>query len=259
MDGVMKAILLTTFVALIAGAAPGENSPSPIQPAGNAAKVADAVRAADAAFWRAYNRCDATTMARGFTEDAEFYHDKTGLTVTRPAIVRSIMDGPCADPAALQLRREPVAGSERYYALAGGFAILSGEQRFLSRTRGGPLQHDGIARYVEIWQATPQGWQMRRVLSFDHRADVPHLTPVAVSQKYLSTLTGAYLGDPSGPMQVRVEDGDLHVKSGNADFRLVPVAENVFGTSDRWLTFTFDGHRLVIREDGNIAATGLKK
>ena len=254
----MNAIWFTTIIALSAGTAAVENPRSPSETAENVTTVANAVRAADAAFWRAYNLCDATAMARRFTTDAEFYHDETGLTITRPAIVRSIMAGPCADPAALQLRREAVAGSERYYALAGGFAMLSGEQRFLSSAKGGPMQHNGIARYVEIWQATSQGWQMRRVLSYDHRADVPQLTPIPVSRDYLTTLTGTYRGDPSGPMQVRLVDGTLNMKSGNADFDLVPIAKNVFGTPDRWLSFTFDGSRLVVREDGKIVATGLK-
>ncbi|MQS40410.1 nuclear transport factor 2 family protein [Xanthomonas translucens pv. translucens] len=64
-----------------------------------------AVRAADARYWQAYNACDMRAMGELLTDDAEFYHDKTGLTASKPAVLHSLRNGPCA------ARRSPPACS----------------------------------------------------------------------------------------------------------------------------------------------------
>ena len=43
-----------------------------------------AVRDADARYWRMFNACDLPAMDELFTDDVEFYHDRTGLTSPRP-------------------------------------------------------------------------------------------------------------------------------------------------------------------------------
>jgi hypothetical protein len=58
-----------------------------------------AVWAADDAYWRAYNACDLTAMRPLLAPDAEFFHDKTGLTTTREGIVDSLRKGGAARPA----------------------------------------------------------------------------------------------------------------------------------------------------------------
>jgi ketosteroid isomerase-like protein len=213
------------------------------------------VRAANDAFWAAFNRCDAAAMAPAFTEDVEFYHDKTGLTATRAAVVKSMVDGPCGDPAHIRVRREAVAGSERFDPLAGGYALLTGEHRFLSSKDGGDFHHDGIARYIELWQQTDAGWRMRRVVSYDHHPERPDLHPVAVPAQQLAALAGTYGGDPSGPIIVTLAGDHLTVASGHAVFDLVPLGGDRFGVADRWLEFTFADGRLEVREEGKLVAT----
>ena len=56
-----------------------------------------AVRAADARYWQAFNGCDFDAMGGLLTADVEFYHDKTGLTVGRQAVLDSLRNGPCAN------------------------------------------------------------------------------------------------------------------------------------------------------------------
>ena len=123
---------------------------------------------AEADFWKAFNSCDAAAMANFFTADAEFYHDITGLTSTRERVVASMMTGPCSNPADQRLRREAVAGTERFNLLAGGYAMLSGQQRFFA---GADRAQNSIAGYVEIWQKTDAGWQMKRVVSYAHETE----------------------------------------------------------------------------------------
>jgi ketosteroid isomerase-like protein len=126
------------------------------------------VRAADAAFWQAFNRCDEAAMRRLLAPDVEFYHDKTGLTASRTAVTRSLMKGPCGTPG-LHVRREAVADSISYDPVPGYGAILTGRHRFYARNGGGPERLDGEARFAVVWQSTGGQWRMRRILSYAHR------------------------------------------------------------------------------------------
>src|SRR5690606_10699892 len=88
-----------------------------------------AIRAADARYWQAYNACDFDVMDGLLTDDIEFYHDVTGLTAGKAAVLESLRKGPCGRPA-MRLRREAVVESVRFDPLAGGFGLLSGTHRF---------------------------------------------------------------------------------------------------------------------------------
>lgn len=216
------------------------------------------VRAADQAFWAAFNACDAGAMAAYFTPDAEFYHDKTGLTVTRAGVVASLVKGPCADPRQLRLRRQAVAGTLAWHPLAGGYAMLTGQHRFLVSYGGKPEQHDSVAGYVEAWAKTAAGWQMRRVLSYDHRSDAPQLTPHPIAAARLKRFAGTYRSTDGGVITVERTGDHLVVRSGRAAFALVPLGEGSFGTEGRWLCFNFSGEQIVIVEEGQVVASGRK-
>ncbi|HEY3521825.1 MAG TPA: nuclear transport factor 2 family protein, partial [Rhodanobacteraceae bacterium] len=140
-----------------------------------AADVETAVRQADARYWQAYNACDMATMGALLTDDVEFYHDKTGLTTTRRGVLDSLRKGPCGTPG-MHLRREAVPGSVRYYPLAGGFAILTGEHRFYVSESGKPEHLDGHADFTIVWQSVDGQWQMRRILSYSH-GPAPYTPP----------------------------------------------------------------------------------
>ncbi|AQR72356.1 nuclear transport factor 2 family protein [Sphingomonas sp. LM7] len=126
-----------------------------------------AVRAADTSFWAAFNACDAKTMDRFFTDDVEFYHDRTGLTAGRAVVVASLINGPCGTPG-LHVRREGVARTLRYDPVPRTGAILTGEHRFYAKQGAASEQLDGQASFANIWVRDGSGWKMRRVLSYAH-------------------------------------------------------------------------------------------
>lgn len=126
-----------------------------------------AVRAADASFWSAFNACDAKAMDRLFTDDIEFYHDRTGLTAGRTAVVASLVSGPCGTPG-LHLRRDGVAGTLRYDPVPRTGAILTGEHRFYAKRGAAPEELDGQASFANVWVRQGDAWKMRRVLSYAH-------------------------------------------------------------------------------------------
>lgn len=215
-----------------------------------------AVRGADQAFWAAFNGCDQTGMAERFTSDVEFYHDKTGLTQSRRAVTASMFAGPCAHPTALRVRREAIVGTDRFYPLADGFAVLEGEHRFLATHSGQSERHDSKARYFELWQRDDaKSWRMRRVVSFDHRADQPSLVSTPLSATEAQHYLGSYLAADGSAMVVS-DKGGLTLRSGNAVFPLVRLAAGRFGTPGRWLEFQFDGDSLTVVEEGQQVAQG---
>jgi hypothetical protein len=61
--------------------------------------------------------------------DVEFYHDKTGATISRDAVATSFMNGPCGTKG-LHVRRELVARSLSYDPVPEFGAILTGQHRF---------------------------------------------------------------------------------------------------------------------------------
>lgn len=128
----------------------------------------DGVLAADAAFWRAFNQCDAEAMGKLLADDIEFYHDRTGLTQGRRAVVRSLMKGPCGTPG-LHVRREVVADSVAVDPVPDHGAIVTGIHRFYARQGHATERLDGGARFAVVWHKTGRRWEMRRVLSYAHR------------------------------------------------------------------------------------------
>ena len=222
--------------------------------AGDAADVRDA----DARFWRAYNACDLPAMGALLTDDVEFYHDRTGLTASRTAVVESLRKGPCGEPA-MRLRREAVAGSVQFHPLAGGYAILSGRHRFFVRPEGEPERLDGEAGFTDVWKADAGRWRMHRILSFDHGAPayVPPATHLSLPADALAQLAGRYRGERVGEIVVTAEADGLRLVAGPMTVRLRAQAPDLFFALERDLRFRFDrpggdarSRRLTVLEHG---------
>mgnify|MGYP000612992128 CR=1 FL=1 len=121
----------------------------------------------DSLFWQAYNTCDVPGMAQFLSEDLEFYHDKSGLTAPKKALVAGMKTGLCGN-ADLHLRREAVKGTVEVFPLHNYGAILSGEHVFYVVPKGKEEYLDGIAKFTHVWRYEGGKWTMARVLSYDH-------------------------------------------------------------------------------------------
>ena len=192
-------------------------------------------------------------MAALFTKDVEFYHDRTGLNAGRAQVAASMMRGPCADSKA-SLRREAVADTIRFDSLAGGFALLSCEHRFLLTSQGKPELPSGLARFTSIWQRVGGAWQMRRIVSYAHGPDLPKLVAVPISSEALAHLAGDYAGEGGATEHVRVNGGVLTLASGGADFKLTPIGLGRFGVTDRLVQFVFADDTVAVIENGTTVA-----
>jgi hypothetical protein len=119
-------------------------------------------------FDAAFVACDAQKTSSLFTDDVEFYHDRTGfesgqqVRETFQRLTRSC-------PRDRGITRELVEGSLQVYPMKDYGAVQMGVHRFVER--GAPTST--VAKFVHLWQKKDGAWRISRVLSFDHRDAKP--------------------------------------------------------------------------------------
>jgi len=122
------------------------------------------IRAADTQFWAAFNACDREGMTAWLDPAVEFYHDKTGATVSRERVAASFMDGPCGSKD-LHMRRAPIAASLHYDPIPGYGGMLTGRHRFYARSGDQPEKLTTEARFAVVWHQAGDRVLISRVLS----------------------------------------------------------------------------------------------
>ncbi|HQZ97236.1 MAG TPA: nuclear transport factor 2 family protein [Pyrinomonadaceae bacterium] len=134
-------------------------------------RLNETILAKDAAFWRAYNKCDISAFGPMFTDDVEFFHDKGGPTIGHENFMNALKNGLCGDPNS-HLRRVAVERTVQVFPLENGKviygAIISGEHVFYVNQKGKPEFLDGRARFLQLWLLNEGVWKMARILSYDH-------------------------------------------------------------------------------------------
>lgn len=143
------------FALALTGASAAQAAPLSAQD-----PVYRAVAAADAAVFGASNRCDLDTFASYFTDDLEFYHDQSGLSVGKADLVQKTRDNICG-----KMVRELVPGTMKVFPLPGYGALEMGTHRFL---HPGDPDNVGQADFLHIWQFRGGHWKISRVISYDH-------------------------------------------------------------------------------------------
>lgn len=120
------------------------------------------VAALDTALFDAYNHCDLEKLSSLVSEDLEFYHDQTGLSVGRQNFIDAIRNNICG-----KVTRELVAGTLEVYPLRGYGAVEIGVHRF---HHPGDAGNVGEAKFITLWQNKDGVWKITRAISFDHHA-----------------------------------------------------------------------------------------
>ena len=224
-----------------------------------------AVRAADAAFWKAYNTCDIPTTGDFFTDGIEFYHDKGGLTKSRADLVESIKKNICGNPNQ-RVRREAVAGSVQFYPMAGNRALLVGDHKFYITEPGKPEYLTGQAKFDDLWEFADGHWRMSRVFSYSH-GGVPYTPPEAITlpAQTLAKLVGRYSSKQSGDVDIAIDGEQLKLTTGSQSFALSALSPTQFFVKERDLRFEFSApasgavDRIFVRENGNVVDALLRK
>ena len=118
----------------------------------------------DSKVFDAYNHCDLKTFGEFFSDDVEFYHDKSGLMTSREAIVDATRRNICH-----KVRRELV-GNIEVYPIKDYGAIEIGTHKFCQLESG---KCEGTGKFFHIWRYKNGQWQLTRVVSYDHQPIAP--------------------------------------------------------------------------------------
>jgi Domain of unknown function (DUF4440) len=119
------------------------------------------VQSLDTKLFDAYNHCDLATLGAMVSDDLEFYHDKTGLSVGKAPFLAAIKQNICG-----KVERTLVPGSMEVYPLKGYGAVEIGVHRFHHPSH--PEDGIGEAKFITIWQNKNGVWKVTRAISYDH-------------------------------------------------------------------------------------------
>ena len=139
------------------------------------AALREEVRIADDRFFTLYfdARCHPQEVRAMLADDFEMYHDKGGVVATNAEQFMADYAKACAAraaPDAWRSRRELVAESLVVDPVPGFGAIEDGDHRFYERRGDGAERLAGLAHFTQLWVRDKDGWKLKRVFSFAHRA-----------------------------------------------------------------------------------------
>jgi len=118
------------------------------------------IQSLDTKLFDAYNHCDLTTLGAMVSDDLEFYHDQTGLSVGKEPFVAAIKQNICG-----KVQRELLLGTLEVYPLKGYGAVEIGIHRFHHPDNP---ENVGDAKFVMLWQNKEGVWKVTRVISYNH-------------------------------------------------------------------------------------------
>jgi predicted acetyltransferase len=95
------------------------------------------------------------------SDDLEFYHDQTGLSVGKAPFLAAIKQNICG-----KVQRVLLQDTLEVHPLKGYGAVEIGVHRF--HHPGHPEDGVGDARFVTLWQNKDGVWRVTRVISYDH-------------------------------------------------------------------------------------------
>jgi hypothetical protein len=122
------------------------------------------IQSLDAKLFDAYNHCDLEKFGSLLADDLEFYHDKSGLTSGRQALVEGVKNNICG-----KVTRELVPGTLEVYPIANYGAVEIGVHRF-HHPGYETAESIGEAKFIHLWQNKDGVWKITRVISFDHHS-----------------------------------------------------------------------------------------
>jgi Domain of unknown function (DUF4440) len=118
----------------------------------------DSIAHMDSVYFTAYNNCDMATQAAIYSDSLEFYHDGSGLSTSKQAILTAIKENICG-----KVTRVLVKGSLEVYPLPNFGAVEIGLHRFINHQ-----ENDHISppeRFILVWRNRNGKWQISRVIS----------------------------------------------------------------------------------------------
>lgn len=104
------------------------------------------IQSLDAKLFDAYNHCDLQKFGSLLADDLEFYHDKSGLSSGRQALVEGVKNNICD-----KVTRELLPGTLEVYPIANYGAVEIGIHRF-HHPGHESTESIGEAKFIHLWQ-----------------------------------------------------------------------------------------------------------
>jgi len=160
-DGTMRGV--RTDDAAMGGPA------TPHDPSTSGALFDELARMDSLVFDAGFVACDTHRINALFTDDVEFYHDRTGFH--SGAQVRADFARLAATcPRGRGITRELIPGTLRVYPINDYGAVQMGMHRFVEKGSSTAT----VAQFVHLWRKKDGVWKISRVLSFEHHVtDAP--------------------------------------------------------------------------------------
>lgn len=224
-------------------------------------------------FDAAFNRCDVETMESLFTEDFEFYHDRSGFTDGREAFLKPTREN-CEkrNPSEPQpSKRILIEGSLEVYPLHKDNgelygAIQHGVHRFVFLNENKEYQQGDIAKFTHVWMLKDGEWKIKRELSYNHQSSMDNKSKqtITLSEKILAQYEGMYKSPQAGMVKITQDHGHLLLQSEGFEATLLPETENVFFIEGRNTQFKFEKEnnkiaKMVIVENDTIVDEAKKQ
>jgi hypothetical protein len=119
------------------------------------------IKSLDTKLFDAYNQCDLATLGAMVSDDLEFYHDQTGLSVGKAPFLVAFKQNICG-----KVQRALLPDTLEVYPLKGYGAVEVGIHRF--HHPGHPEDGVGDAKFITLWQNKGGAWKVTRVISYYH-------------------------------------------------------------------------------------------
>jgi len=134
--------------------------------------LADEIRAADAAFFKAFfDTCDVAAVRAALTDDFEMFHDKGGRVATSGAAFVKDTEAKCrrqAEGSDFLSTRRLLPETMKVYAINNYGAISTGTHEFFAVKAGEPDRLTETGQFTIVWKEEDGRWKLARALSFDH-------------------------------------------------------------------------------------------
>ena len=112
----------------------------------------------DSTFFHAYNDCDLLTQAQFYSDNIEFFHDKSGLDTSKQNILANTKKYICG-----KVTRELVKGSLEISPLPGYGAVEIGQHMFHNNQEKNDTPH--ASKFVIVWRNNNGRWTITKVIS----------------------------------------------------------------------------------------------
>lgn len=123
-------------------------------------------------FSEGFNKCNMIPFEELIADNFEFYHDKSGSTLSKRKFISDLKNGLCSNPESYTSNRRLIKNSTKIYPLYNNEmlygAIQNGSHTFFESNNKQPFLERSTAKFTSLWLIENDTWVLKRTLSFDH-------------------------------------------------------------------------------------------